>query len=506
MTVGRRLILSLGTLVLCVAAVAGVGVYGIGSLDTRYRAAEERYGDLRSLYEIGSHVAAIRTLLNAGGADEQSVRRHLAAAAEQAGKLAAPHGAAGRTMPSAEIAAIAGGMRTRLDRIATDPDARTLAPDVSGWLNQIAALSKSAQGGILDNRREATAALRRALTTAAVGSGVALIVGISAGVAAYRSILRPLTSLETAAARMSKAHFGGRIEEEGDREFRRLIRHINHMSDAIDRLHRSLRGEVESQSRQLLRSEQLASVGVLAAGLAHEINNPLAIIAGHAQTSLRERAATPGEREAALLKTRATLRIICEEAFRCRDITRRLLTLAQPVTEPPEIVELVPLLRRAIELVRHLPIVNGRTIRCEWSESADSLCCAGHASQLLQVAINLLTNALEACPAEGGLVVVALRHDADRAVLSIADNGCGMDAHTLAHAFEPFFTDKPRRGLTGCGLGLSVSHAIAGRHAGRLLAASEGPGRGSTFTLELPPAGEGPVRGPSARELSDAAP
>jgi signal transduction histidine kinase len=111
----------------------------------------------------------------------------------------------------------------------------------------------------------------------------------------------------------------------------------------------------------------------------------------------------------------------------------------------------------------------------------------GHEGELTQVMVNLLVNALEATPGSGKVTVEAMRHD-EWVQVKVIDNGRGMDEATLRRVFEPFFTDKPQRDQRGTGLGLSVSHAIITQHGGRLTAASNGPGRGSVFAVELPAA------------------
>jgi two-component system, NtrC family, sensor kinase len=330
-------------------------------------------------------------------------------------------------------------------------------------------------------------------------SATILVAGV-VGVRQYRSIMGPVRALDRAVTRIAGIELDHRVPEQGDREFRRLIGEFNRMSATIQRLHESMSRQVEIKSRQLVRSERLASVGTLAAGLAHEINNPLGIIAGYAQTTLRrlDRAADDESRREALARAGQTLRVICEEAFRCRDIAGRLLEMARPGEEEPKPVVLAAVAREAIELVQHLPVASGRGLECRIEERDARVACLGQSAELLQVLINLLTNALEATEPGSGRVVISMADAEDRAIVEVLDNGCGMDEETVARAFDPFFTDKPRRGLSGVGgtaggggsgLGLSISHAIVERHGGRLFAQSDGPGRGSTFTVELPAMG-----------------
>jgi signal transduction histidine kinase len=279
---------------------------------------------------------------------------------------------------------------------------------------------------------------------------------------------------------------------------------FNLMSATIERLQNSMRAEVVQKSQQLTRSEHLASVGCLAAGLAHEMNNPLGIITGYAQTCLRQldEQAENVLQQQAIKQARETLTIVCEEAFRCSDVAGQLLQLAQPSQGPYQRIHMDTVARRAVELAQRLPGAKSCRLTYEPRGDPSELVCWGERAQLLQVLMNLLTNALEACapvpdgrPLPRGRVVLSILRRMDMIIITIDDNGCGMSEETLARAFDPFFTDKSRRGLSGSGLGLSLCHATIEQHRGRISAGSDGPRRGSTLTVELPVA-TGDLAGP----------
>jgi len=185
-------------------------------------------------------------------------------------------------------------------------------------------------------------------------------------------------------------------------------------------------------------------------------------------------------------RQRKALGIICDEAFRCRDITRQLLDMARTGDGERDVVALSNVAHRAVQLVQALPIAAERTITVRIVDEAEHLRALGNRAQLLQVLLNILTNALEACEPGEGRVAMNLERRRTNVVVSVTDNGCGMDDETLARAFDPFYTDKPQRGLSGAGLGLWVAHSIVERHGGRLLAHRNGDGPGSTFIMELP--------------------
>jgi signal transduction histidine kinase len=138
-------------------------------------------------------------------------------------------------------------------------------------------------------------------------------------------------------------------------------------------------------------------------------------------------------------------------------------------------------------MISRLPVCAERSVSLEHADGLP-LIVHGHRAQLTQVFVNLLTNALEATEPGVGRVRITMRSQSNAALVRVEDNGCGMTQDTIEHAFDPLFTDKPNRGLAGCGLGLSVSHGIIERHGGRIDAASDGLGRGSTFIVEIPAA------------------
>lgn len=475
MTVRRRLMVSLAALVLCTAVVGSAGVVGVLRLRDRYAAAEEQYSELRSLYEIGHRAATVRQLLGAESPDFEAVLVNLHAAGIEAGKLDAR---------SSALDVREGLQRAERELVAGAPDAE-LRADVSRWLGIVASRASVMERAIVDNRTAAMHELRSLERVLACLLGATVLGAAGIGVVLYRAIVRPVRAVEGALTSLAAERFDTRLDPCGDLEFQRLMLHLNGMAATLEHLHATMARQVETKSRQLVRSEQLAGVGFLAAGLAHEINNPLGIIAGFAQTTIRklDGALDSEAREEAAVKARGTLEVICEEAFRCRDIAGRLLDLARPGETEAAPVRLDAMVRRAVDLVSALPVAEGRELRLV--AAADDVVVEGSGAELLQVAVNLMTNALEACDG-AGTVTVSLSQTAGAAVITITDSGCGMDAETLAHAFEPFFTGKPRRGLSGCGLGLSVSHAIVERHGGRMEAFSDGPGRGSTFSIELP--------------------
>jgi two-component system NtrC family sensor kinase len=234
-------------------------------------------------------------------------------------------------------------------------------------------------------------------------------------------------------------------------------------------------------SGQLVQAAKLASVGELAAGIAHEINNPLAIIAE--EVGVMQDALDPEliEEDDEPLDVPEHLEAIHEAVFRCRDITRKLLTFvrqAEVKVEPHLIREILDEVLEVM-LGNELALSNVEVVR-RYDYSIPEILT--DRNQLIQVFLNLVKNAMDAMPGGGTLTLTTVRKG-ERAAISIRDTGCGMTPDQMERVFVPFFTTKdPGKGT---GLGLSVSYSIIQSFGGAFYVASA-PGEGSTFTVELP--------------------
>jgi signal transduction histidine kinase/Fe-S-cluster-containing hydrogenase component 2 len=224
----------------------------------------------------------------------------------------------------------------------------------------------------------------------------------------------------------------------------------------------------------LMQSEKLASMGQLAAGVAHEVNNPLGVVLMYAHLLLQE---TP-----AGSKLRDDLALIVDQADRCKKIVAGLLHFARQnklVLAPVDLAQVVDSAMRAV----HLPA--GVALRVQHDQEA--LPAELDRDQVVQVLMNLLSNAQAAMPA-GGLLSIRTGGDADRAWVEVADTGTGIAPEHMDKIFEPFFTTKPIG--KGTGLGLAVSYGIVKMHRGEIKVKSNadpaaGP-TGTTFTVWLP--------------------
>jgi signal transduction histidine kinase len=320
----------------------------------------------------------------------------------------------------------------------------------------------------------------RTLIVTTWASALAAAVLLAAlGVLTYRWVFRPLRLLGHGSRRVAAGDFDFRIRLDTRDEMAELAGALNEMTERFQEIRDDLDRQVQLRTREVIRNEQLASVGFLAAGVAHEINNPLASIAMCAE-SLESRLEPLSVDDADARVTRRYLELIQNEAFRCKGITEKLLDFSRLGEVRRQATALGVLVADVADMLRHVGRFAGKSI--EIDEGPDVL-VMGNPQELKQVVLNLLVNALD-CVDEGGHVRVGVKRGGGEALLTFTDDGCGMTEEVLEHLFEPFFTR--RRSGQGTGLGLSIVHRIVADHGGRIEAASAGPGQGSTFRVTLP--------------------
>jgi PAS domain S-box-containing protein len=229
--------------------------------------------------------------------------------------------------------------------------------------------------------------------------------------------------------------------------------------------------------QQLVQSGKLAAIGELAAGVAHEINNPLFAILGLTEFLLLE--AEPDS------KAEQRLVLIQQTGLEIKEIVRALLDFARENAEERQVVKLDDVIRSTVDLIRRTNA--DKAIELLDSYSDHEAFVNASPNQLKQIVLNLVANARQAMP-NGGSVRVQVHRDGAHVLVVVSDDGPGIEPAVLERIFEPFFTTKRHTG--GTGLGLSVSLGIAESHGGTLTASSE-PGPGAAFTLRLPLAEEG---------------
>jgi two-component system, NtrC family, sensor kinase len=229
-------------------------------------------------------------------------------------------------------------------------------------------------------------------------------------------------------------------------------------------------------NRAVTRSERLASVGRLAAGIVHEINNPLATISACAE-ALESRL---DEGDIAVEDLREYLGLIRSEAFRCKSITNGLLDFSRTRAGQPMPINVSNLVASVAKLVNHQRRGKNIEIRVETSENIPEV--MGDEGQLQQAIIALAVNGIDAMP-NGGTLTLAARDQGNSVSIEVKDTGIGIPLENITRIFDPFFTTKE----VGCGtgLGLSVCYGIVGEHGGRISVDSF-IGSGTTFTIILP--------------------
>ena len=277
-----------------------------------------------------------------------------------------------------------------------------------------------------------------------------------------RFLLKPIQELVHANRRLAEGDMGVRVKTAGEGEMAVLGRSFNQMVETLQRT-----------QEELLHKEKLASMGQLAAGVAHEINNPLGSILLFAEM-LQEEA---GEKD----PRREDLKMITQETLRCKKIVADLLNFARQQEILAQTTDVNEILEQSISSVNHQPNFNNIQIVKQLAPDLPAL--QADPAQLIQVFVNLLNNAADAMP-QGGTITLATRREDGRGVkIEIADTGRGIPEENLSKLFTPFFTTKPVG--KGTGLGLSIVYGIIKMHRGQIGVKSR-VGQGTTFQITLP--------------------
>lgn len=500
-TIRRKLLLVLG-LVLCMLltlAVSGIsGLYSFrgvvreldyGMNDVPHQA--ELVAALGPLYEALRPLDATRPLSmrqsDTRNALKESQRRVLAFRRKL--DVMPPGQPTASQRPLADV--ILSRIETGLKNL--DKNLRSLTPDDAGdavaaeMLDELSYMTARAQrypeSGESLNRtlEDAKGDYRSKLVILWSATAIAFVLFAVLARCGYVWIFQPIRKLHQGARRVAQGDFDYRVQLSSRDEMAELAEAFNQMTGRFQEVAGNLDRQVQERSRQLVRSERLAGVGFLAAGVAHEINNPLSAIAMAAESlegRIVELLGNLPDAEADVV--RQYLQMIQNESFRCKQITERLLDFSRGRDAARESTDLVRLVSEVVAMVQYLS--KYREKRIEFARTAP--CYAEvNGPEIKQVVLNLVANGLESMD-RGGTLKIDFSEQTDHVIIQFTDEGCGMTPEVLENMFEPFFTRK--QSGQGTGLGLSISHRIISQHGGTLSANSPGPGKGSVFTVRLP--------------------
>ncbi len=371
-------------------------------------------------------------------------------------------------------------------------------PDLSKPLDQLVALTdehlKMIHGSMAAVSNDVRGQYRTWIAMSWICTILAMVIMVILLWSFNSLVIKPFRTLLVGSRLVAGGEFKHRIDLGTGDELSELAEAMNEMTDrfqkaydTVESLCKNLDMQVRDRTREVIQNEQLASVGFLAAGVAHEINNPLATIAWSSE-SLQSRVA-----ELAMLPSvqrlvddefyealSTNLKRIEEEAYRCKGITEKLLDfsrLNQVRRAPTDLTELI---QDVVAMVGTVGKFRCKTIR---THTTGPVIAEVNSQEIRQVVLNLVTNALESVDHDGA-VDVRVRAEEQWASIVVEDNGCGMTQEVMQHLFEPFFTR--RRDGSGTGLGLSITHRIISQHGGALVPFSDGEGCGSRMELSLP--------------------
>ncbi len=338
-----------------------------------------------------------------------------------------------------------------------------------------------------------------------------LLIAVLTWFVVWRVVGKPVKALQRGTEHLAAGDLGYQIEVHSKDEIGKLATSFNGMSEELEKEHsqnvlwtQTLEQRVEQKTRELkrahehaLHTEKMASIGKMAAVLAHEINNPLSGILTYAKL-LRK---WVGHDDAGMSRRGEiyeSLDLIASESRRCGDLVKNLLTFSRTTPMNLQPTNLNQVIDRSLRLVQHQFDLAGIQVQQQLDPDLPPVHCDG--AQIEQVLLALIMNAIDAMPQGGNLWLTTSRNDDDSTLrVVVRDDGAGIPAEILPRIFEPFLTTKETG--RGVGLGLAISQNILERHHGSIEVQSE-VGRGTTFTVTLPWEGSAKQNDPSPAEIA----
>jgi len=341
-------------------------------------------------------------------------------------------------------------------------------------------------------------------------SGAVILISLVSVVFIWLVVHKPIKELTAGIRQVAQGDLDHSITVHSHDELGVLADSFNKMTSEISEAHQELTGwtktletRVEQKTQELnrahehmLHTEKMASIGKLAAVVAHEINNPLAGILTYAKLLKKWFTRDGGKSRMEILNS---LDLIESESRRCGDIVKNLLTFARATPMNFEATDLSLIIDRCLRLVQHKLELGNIQLNTDVERDLPAVHC--DPAQIEQVLLALVMNAIDAMPGGGNLTVLAWRApDTSEVQLQVGDDGSGIPQELLPQLFEPFFTTKERGHSVG--LGLAISHSIIERHRGRIEVASV-PNRGTVFTITLPVHAAAPVHAGATETLHE---
>ncbi|OGW43892.1 MAG: hypothetical protein A2X57_00550 [Nitrospirae bacterium GWD2_57_8] len=425
------------------------------------------YGDADSLEEIGKYLAVLKD--------------SIAKIRDEAARNIGEEHVAKMMLWIAEYEDRIGGLgkARRADRSGIDKRILALQLEEKVKVEQLRAVAREVQVYVAENSQAERSDIARILKVSSIllviTVGLIVILGSVINSKLARSIVTPIKNLERITKKITRGDFSESIEVRGEDEIASLGESFNQMEDKLDHAMTALEETIhklqEKQAR-LVEAEKLASVGRLAAGIAHEINNPLTAVLTFSNLMLEQ-----------CLKDDPRcdkLALIARETTRARNIVRQLLNFGREIIIKPEHLNINNPVVEIIESLEAQEAFQDITLTMDLAGDIPEV--SADPAQIGQVVLNLLLNAIHAIE-RPGKIHVATRNAGKTVDIAIADSGSGIAPEHLNKIFDPFYTTKDA--LKGTGLGLAVSYGIIKKHGGDIKVSSE-IGTGTTFTVRLP--------------------
>jgi two-component system NtrC family sensor kinase len=330
-----------------------------------------------------------------------------------------------------------------------------------------------------------------------------LVISVAISISIKRYVTRPVKELVKATKKIAEGDLNHSIPVKTEDEIGQLASGFTQMTSDLRKADEKLvewakileqkveerTEELRKTQNQLLQSEKMASLGKLAAGVAHEINSPLTGILTYSSLLFKAKKDEDPDKE--------DLEVIVNETNRCKMIVKGLLDFARQTEPQKALSDMNEVIDKSVNLISHQATM--QNVKIEKKNKPDLPKMMIDAGQIQQVFINILLNAIEAMP-QGGALTLSSGIEDEMAAIQFTDTGIGIPEENLPKIFDPFFTTKKQG--KGTGLGLSVSYGIIERHQGKLEVKSQ-VGKGTTFTVRLPIIEKTSEIGEKGKQLND---